>query len=1766
MILRFFPHAQLVLLIIAFLFRFDSMAHAQTANENVLLNILTQSTPQNIKLHVENVNPPDPQSPLGSITRVVQVASADKPEISILGFEVIVYKNNQSMGQFNQEKFTEYFGKACPSIIEYSYLGLFRNYALGSLKCSTRFKAYDQSEPLDVFLLSLDAELNFKNTLPLAARPADPFFTRVMKPLCSNARMDWAVESALDTDSARRATDANKWLKFLMQSQQSGPVARLEVNVDGPVVASQDALTSAGLDAASFDSTTMRLFCDGKAIPFLILKQTYPWKIAFYSKPFATHDIYRRTYYLVSHPIDETLMGPAIEQPYKEQLHVLTRGTGHLLLQPRQEYMHQIKIQPPFSHWYWMDVPRNEFRTIELDLPDFDRAGFPPQLRLLMPNADPNDQTQCAIYLNGNKITTARWNAPEHKIIETSATLALWNAGKNSLVVEFPISGLKSPAESLYLTSCEIVYPQLLQAQKGILRTEVESPSSVNLECSGLAQDAFAVDCTNNEKPVFLQLASREGQLIGTLSSAGKHQVIFCDPMKAPQAHISSVAPINSIVQKCSASQMLIIGMPEGETAINPLLAYHRTRGVEASFVSVESIFEQFSYGQRSPLAIRDFLRNLYYQNLSGKQSLESVILLGESSDLEGAPAEWPKDAMPDQVPVFVEHKPIPEPRGDFLYGLMNSADSLPDISVTRIPAANSNQISAVVQKILRYANSAQQGEWRSRNLFITDDETIFGSVAEQIESEAVSSQLQAVKLKQEDYPYVHLYEGRDLKWSPDAASALLKKIDNGALTTLYLGHGGPNIWSHERLFHLEEMHKLQNLQKPTFVAVGSCDSAWLDYPLEPAKSSIGEQFVLYPNGGAIGVFAPTSGGTPNDHLLLLEPLYSAIFKEGIKNIGDAVLSAEISYSASNPTGNLPQQYVLLGDPLTEIVPPSLKMDVFVTPTQTIARTKSKATVTAYWPGAGMAKAQISLRVAGKENQILAENVPFINGRLRYECDLDSSIPEGRHVISIYAQNPKLHTEAVGQADLEFVREAFQLIVDPDILQLKIRQPGEKVKVSFSIENRCPADLRDVTLMIKPLLAGQQPLTQKISLKSRERLARDITVQMASGVQGLQLFVFGPGGNPQSTASWERATIVFPVAREWSGGGGLESLGDLIEISPWSMPPDTNLSFAVPVWNLTQAKTPPLRAKLLDEAGQELGTPADLPDGLAPGGKHEFSFACLGLKPGRHQITALFYNAEGNDLLQTPLLRITREIQIEPHADLIFVPGSIKFKSKEFIDGQTVFISAEVKNQGGRESQPCIVDGYKGAERIAKNKVKTSFGDEKQTIPALKPGEVAPVILRWDDLHAAGIQTIRLWVNGDKAIPENNYENNWIEENVTIKTMPNIYVAKAGLIAMPAIARPGQKVKLTSEIDCDREQDLSEMRVAILSGNNRDYLKINGDPLQPAMSAATKIPVQTEAQVDAEHHFFAVEANYKRLIAETIIDDNRAETAVDLLVKLRDLRKDDQSYDLLSHATSGRMEGVRLAPDGTMTCRDFADFTASSFDVTSGTLHGAFLNKNNEKMYADNLWAIRDRVLEAAPEENASSVTLSVPHPSPIARAYDVYLRTRTIANYRDRKAATKLCVRLPGERMQEYDFTNDVLPWNSIRYSIGRAPRVANSFDLIFSHPASNAWAAVEGVDLVPLVGTYLSPCIDVDDMKGQPFYLGANVDTPDGSAINFSARFGRLDGKGGVQWQDWHNVNIKDSIIPNDSIMQVRAELIASITASPSIRSLFLHQRDKR
>ena len=491
------------------------------------------------------------------------------------------------------------------------------------------------------------------------------------------------------------------------------------------------------------------------------------------------------------------------------------------------------------------------------------------------------------------------------------------------------------------------------------------------------------------------------------------------------------------------------------EAAIKLAKKHEEVDALTWAVVTDEQVYNEFSSGTPDASAYRWLMKMLYDRANSSVARPKHLLLLGHGTYDNRKLYRTSGEAKLLTYQAYNSTKETMAYATDDYFGFMQDNDGidkdgsfndvvgLMDIGVGRLPAKNAEEANNMVDKLCRYMDNQGLGKWKSQILFLADD----GDHGLHVQTADDGAEI----LRKENKAFVinkiyldaHAQEVNAAGESyPIAKNQYDNLMNNGILFMNYSGHGGYNNITSELFMKSADIRRMSNMNQ-AFWFLATCSFSHCDGGIVSA----GEEAVLNPNGGAIGVLSAcrtvyaTQNGVLNRHLC------DTLF--GHKNaysydmtIGEATRIAK-NMTGSNDMNKMP--YILLGDPALRLnypcdytVQTSTKLDtVQALSTQTIQgyiQTSDKDT--AHWFNGEMDitifdkmqvittkdndEADETKKVIRKFNDypniIFAGQTDVVDGKFEFTFivpkDIRYNYGNGR--IAYYAHDNELRQEAVG--------------------------------------------------------------------------------------------------------------------------------------------------------------------------------------------------------------------------------------------------------------------------------------------------------------------------------------------------------------------------------------------------------------------------------------------------------------------------------------------------------------------------------------------------------------------------------------------------------------------------------------------------------------------------------------------------------------------------------------------------------------------------------
>ncbi len=385
----------------------------------------------------------------------------------------------------------------------------------------------------------------------------------------------------------------------------------------------------------------------------------------------------------------------------------------------------------------------------------------------------------------------------------------------------------------------------------------------------------------------------------------------------------------NQNLHSLAATEVIFITHQNFFSEANRLAEHRRSYdGLSVEVVLIEEIYNEYSSGMQDVTAIRDFIKSNY--DTHGEQ-LKYVLLFGDASfDYKG---RSPRDT--NFVPVYEARNSLEILKAyssDDYYGFMEEeegewyeeeeGDYTLEIGIGRLPVKSLGEATTVVNKIIRYETSENvRGDWRNIILFLADDGD---NNLHQRDAERLSNYIKSTR---DEFNITKLYldafeqisssstdtngETTITETSPQTRAALMSALEEGVLIFNFTGHGNQTMLIQEGIVDPQFISALSNRNRLAFLIMATCNFGVYD---DPSRVSGGEEMMLHPNGGAIGLITSTRPVYANTNYYLNEALYIAAMNKvngEYPRLGDIILETKNNSLAGFKNRN----YALIGDP-----------------------------------------------------------------------------------------------------------------------------------------------------------------------------------------------------------------------------------------------------------------------------------------------------------------------------------------------------------------------------------------------------------------------------------------------------------------------------------------------------------------------------------------------------------------------------------------------------------------------------------------------------------------------------------------------------------------------------------------------------------------------------------------------------------------------------------------------------------------------------------
>jgi hypothetical protein len=489
---------------------------------------------------------------------------------------------------------------------------------------------------------------------------------------------------------------------------------------------------------------------------------------------------------------------------------------------------------------------------------------------------------QVRVTLNGAVVGTVSFSGQERGKASFPVPQSSLHEGLNTV----QLVALGGPSDISLADTVRVQYAHTLTADSNLLRPATKAGQPVTIG-GFTSPDVRVIDVTDAYDPK---------ELTGTVSGPVNNSNISLTPPGVGTRMLLAFTGARVLTPAAKANipsnwhedglqhDYVMITTGELKSSLLPLKALREGQGMSVVVVDVEDLYDEFSFGIKSPKAIKDFLQ---FTRDSWRQVPRFVLLAGDSSY---DPKNYLGYGEFDLVPTKLYDSAYMEAASDDWF-VDFQGTGLPAIASGRLPVRNVAEATAMVGKIVSYESSTG-----SNSLLMSwdlDDGYNFAAFGNTLRP-LVPGGMQLVEV------------ARGAVDDATAKSQVLAAINQGKTIVNYNGHGSVNQWRANILTNADAAG-MTNSQKLAFFVMMTCLNGYYN---DPVLDSLAES-LMKSIGGAAAVWASSAQCEPGGQEQMNAELYRLLFSGEPITVGEATQRAKQAVTDSD----VRRSWILFGDP-----------------------------------------------------------------------------------------------------------------------------------------------------------------------------------------------------------------------------------------------------------------------------------------------------------------------------------------------------------------------------------------------------------------------------------------------------------------------------------------------------------------------------------------------------------------------------------------------------------------------------------------------------------------------------------------------------------------------------------------------------------------------------------------------------------------------------------------------------------------------------------
>ncbi len=335
-----------------------------------------------------------------------------------------------------------------------------------------------------------------------------------------------------------------------------------------------------------------------------------------------------------------------------------------------------------------------------------------------------------------------------------------------------------------------------------------------------------------------------------------------------------------------SGADLVVITRHDLSGALEPLKSLRERQGLKVTVVDIEDIYDEFSFGQKTQQAVKDFLASA----ISRWDLAPRYVLLAGDASFD--PKNYLNKGDFDLVPTELIDTRFMETSSDDWFTDFDG-DGVADIALGRLPVRNAQEAAAMVSKIVGYENAVKS----EGILLVSDSELGFDFAGASADLRGLIPA--GVRVDEVD---------RSKLGDVMARTQLLDGLNRGPRIVNYYGHGSVDLWNGS-ILKSADVGGLTNSASLSLFVTMTCLNGYFQ---DPSLDSLAETLLKSEQGGAVAVWASSGMTTPDKQVGMDRQMFRSLFGgDGMLTLGEAVMKAKTATADSD----VRRTWILFGDP-----------------------------------------------------------------------------------------------------------------------------------------------------------------------------------------------------------------------------------------------------------------------------------------------------------------------------------------------------------------------------------------------------------------------------------------------------------------------------------------------------------------------------------------------------------------------------------------------------------------------------------------------------------------------------------------------------------------------------------------------------------------------------------------------------------------------------------------------------------------------------------